>query len=97
MRRCVEITSTVQSTCDFINQQGGNCTICDTNLCNGNKNEDNEEIFADKCYYCEGTCDSVEIQNCKELLGENAQSKCIAMEYLDGKIRRIWKLQRITY
>ena len=83
-RGCAEINNTVQSVCDIVNQQGGNCTICDTNLCNGNN--DAEEIFVDECYYCTGTCDSLEVQNCKELLGENAQSKCIAMEYVGGKI-----------
>lgn len=40
MRKCVEVDDLLQDSCNNINQQGGNCTICDTNLCNGPEDTD---------------------------------------------------------
>jgi hypothetical protein len=84
VRTCVNVNEALQNSCDYINSLGGNCTICDTNLCIG-VDSDVEENIVDECYFCEETCEEpIAIQQCKDVLGEDAKSKCLAMEYVEN-------------
>ncbi|XP_044253531.1 uncharacterized skeletal organic matrix protein 2-like isoform X2 [Tribolium madens] len=80
-RGCVEDNAQIQANCTLLNQIGGNCTLCDTNLCNSNHKEINS---VDECYHCETDCDEVEILKCKDVLGDKA-AKCIAAVIIDDE------------
>lgn len=80
-RGCVQENDQLKANCTLVNQFGGNCTICETNLCNGV-----EEVIhsVDECYHCETDCDEVEVIKCRDVLGDKI-ARCIAAEIVEGE------------
>lgn len=70
------------------------CSLCTTDLCNGNNGggEDDGEgdgsnTGVEECYFCYNNCTApLEKQNCKEELGSGVEAVCIAANLDLGKL-----------
>ncbi|RZC35424.1 uncharacterized protein BDFB_007296 [Asbolus verrucosus] len=88
-KRCVEGNNSSMELCERVNTLGGNCTICDTDLCNDMEDDGSgdgdEGNYVEECYFCENDCKKpMPVQNCNEALGEGAKSKCVSIQMALG-------------
>lgn len=82
---CIIDSPIIRETCTTSNilYPGISCSLCTTDLCNGNNEEDdnnnNNNEGVDECYFCYNNCTApLGIQNCKNELGSDVEAVCIA-------------------